>query len=269
MARAACLRQHRGHRRDRGDRCGEAHGHEAVFAQPLRGPSGLAIDAKNRKLFSVCGNRMMAISDPDAGKVVATPAIGAGSDGVRLRSGHGLCVQLERRRHDDDRAADRRQVGGRSRTSRPSAARARSRSTRRRTRCSCRRPTAGQAAGRRPRDVSAGHVQGSDRRQMKTARCCVGQRSCSRGRDRGWRAGRRQQPAPPPLRCQPERAGGPAGASRCRTRSNARRQNDAQFQAASPTRRSRARIACRRKRGAAAGVQLRPRSISATRRHGT
>lgn len=46
------------------------------------GPSGLAIDAKNRRLFSVCSNRVMTVSDPDAGKVVATPAIGAGSDGV-------------------------------------------------------------------------------------------------------------------------------------------------------------------------------------------
>jgi DNA-binding beta-propeller fold protein YncE len=45
-------------------------------------PSGLAMDTKNRRLFSVCGNRVMAVSDPDSGKVVATPAIGAGSDGA-------------------------------------------------------------------------------------------------------------------------------------------------------------------------------------------
>jgi DNA-binding beta-propeller fold protein YncE len=49
---------------------------------PCVEPSGLAFDAKNRRLFSVCSNRLMAVSDPDAGKVVATPAIGAGSDGV-------------------------------------------------------------------------------------------------------------------------------------------------------------------------------------------
>jgi hypothetical protein len=54
------------------------------------GPSGLAIDTKSRRLFSVCSNRVMAISDPDAGKVVATPAIGAGSDGVAFDSGTGL-----------------------------------------------------------------------------------------------------------------------------------------------------------------------------------
>src|SRR5207247_279156 len=49
---------------------------------PCDGPSGLAIDVKNRRLFSVCGNRMMAVSDPDAGKVLATPAIGPGTDGA-------------------------------------------------------------------------------------------------------------------------------------------------------------------------------------------
>ena len=49
---------------------------------PCDGPSGLAIDTKNRRLFSVCGNRLMAVSDPDSGKVLATPAIGQGSDGA-------------------------------------------------------------------------------------------------------------------------------------------------------------------------------------------
>jgi len=49
---------------------------------PCDGPSGLAIDTKSRRLFSVCSNRLMAVSDPDSGKVLATPAIGQGSDGV-------------------------------------------------------------------------------------------------------------------------------------------------------------------------------------------
>src|SRR5947208_6274464 len=53
------------------------------------GPSGLAIDTKARRLFSVCSNRVMAVSDPDAGKVVATPAIGAGSDGAAFDPGTG------------------------------------------------------------------------------------------------------------------------------------------------------------------------------------
>jgi len=56
---------------------------------PCDGPSGLAIDVKNRKLFSVCSNRLMAISDPDSGKVVAMPAIGAGSDGAAFDPGPG------------------------------------------------------------------------------------------------------------------------------------------------------------------------------------
>src|SRR5262249_56016443 len=53
---------------------------------PCDGPSGLAFDAKNRRLFSVCSNRVMAVSDPDTGKVDATPAIGAGSDGAAVHA---------------------------------------------------------------------------------------------------------------------------------------------------------------------------------------
>jgi len=56
------------------------------------GPSGLAIDTKARRLFSVCGNRVMAVSDPDKGVVVATPAIGAGSDGVVFDPGTGYAI---------------------------------------------------------------------------------------------------------------------------------------------------------------------------------
>jgi YVTN family beta-propeller protein len=56
---------------------------------PCMEPSGLAFDAKDRRLFSVCSNRVMAISDPDAGKVIASPAIGAGSDGVAFDAGVG------------------------------------------------------------------------------------------------------------------------------------------------------------------------------------
>ncbi|HXD75816.1 MAG TPA: YncE family protein, partial [Vicinamibacterales bacterium] len=56
------------------------------------GPSGLAMDTKARRLFSVCGNRVMAVSDPDKGVVVATPAIGAGSDGVIFDPGTGYAI---------------------------------------------------------------------------------------------------------------------------------------------------------------------------------
>ena len=60
--------------------------------KPCDAPSGLAIDVKKRRLFSVCGNRVMAVSDPDAGKVIATPAIGAGPDGVVFDSSTGYVM---------------------------------------------------------------------------------------------------------------------------------------------------------------------------------
>src|SRR5215469_3116288 len=51
---------------------------------PCEGPSGLAMDRKNRRLFSVCDNLMMAVMDADTGKVLATPAVGAGTDGSQF-----------------------------------------------------------------------------------------------------------------------------------------------------------------------------------------
>lgn len=47
---------------------------------PCEEPTGLAIDAKNRRLFSVCQNKIMVITDANSGKVIATAAIGEGSD---------------------------------------------------------------------------------------------------------------------------------------------------------------------------------------------
>lgn len=43
-------------------------------------PSGLAIDAKNRRLFSVCRNRKMIVMDADSGKIIASLPIGSGVD---------------------------------------------------------------------------------------------------------------------------------------------------------------------------------------------
>ncbi|MGO9260529.1 MAG: YncE family protein [Bryobacteraceae bacterium] len=57
---------------------------------PADGPSGLAIDAKNKKLFSVCGNKMMAVIDIPTMKVIATPAIGTGPDAAGFDPGMGL-----------------------------------------------------------------------------------------------------------------------------------------------------------------------------------
>jgi DNA-binding beta-propeller fold protein YncE len=56
---------------------------------PCEGPTGLAFDAKNRRLFSACSNRLMVVSDPDAGKVIAMLPIGAGSDGAAFDPGTG------------------------------------------------------------------------------------------------------------------------------------------------------------------------------------
>jgi DNA-binding beta-propeller fold protein YncE len=56
---------------------------------PGEGPSGLAIDMKNKRLFSVC-DKVMVVSDFVAGKVVATVPIGGGPDAVRYDPGTGL-----------------------------------------------------------------------------------------------------------------------------------------------------------------------------------
>ncbi len=50
-------------------------------------PTGLALDAKNRRLFAGCGNKKMAIVDAESGKVVATPDIGDGCDGTAFDPG--------------------------------------------------------------------------------------------------------------------------------------------------------------------------------------
>jgi DNA-binding beta-propeller fold protein YncE len=47
---------------------------------PCKEPSGLAMDRKNRRLFAVCANNIMAVVNADSGKVVATPAIGDDPD---------------------------------------------------------------------------------------------------------------------------------------------------------------------------------------------
>jgi DNA-binding beta-propeller fold protein YncE len=47
---------------------------------PCKSPSGLAMDVSNRRLFSVCDEKVMAVVNTDTGKVVATPAICDGPD---------------------------------------------------------------------------------------------------------------------------------------------------------------------------------------------
>ncbi len=47
---------------------------------PGEGPSGLSMDRKNRRLFSVCDNQKMVVMNADNGKVIAALSTGAGTD---------------------------------------------------------------------------------------------------------------------------------------------------------------------------------------------
>jgi DNA-binding beta-propeller fold protein YncE len=47
---------------------------------PCEEPSGMAMDAKSRRIFSGCDNKMMSVMDADSGKVVTTVPIGEGVD---------------------------------------------------------------------------------------------------------------------------------------------------------------------------------------------
>jgi YVTN family beta-propeller protein len=55
--------------------------HEWSLA-PCKSPSGLAIDKRHHRLFSVCDNRTMAVLDATDGHLVASVAIGDGPDAV-------------------------------------------------------------------------------------------------------------------------------------------------------------------------------------------
>ncbi len=47
---------------------------------PGKEPTGLAMDRAHRRLFVTCHNEKMVILDADSGKVIASPAIGKGTD---------------------------------------------------------------------------------------------------------------------------------------------------------------------------------------------
>jgi DNA-binding beta-propeller fold protein YncE len=47
---------------------------------PGKAPAGLAMDRKQRRLFSTCHNEKMIVLNADDGKVIATPTIGKGTD---------------------------------------------------------------------------------------------------------------------------------------------------------------------------------------------
>ena len=53
-------------------------------------PTGLALDPKNHRLFSVCDNERMAITDARSGAHIASVSIGKGPDGVAFDAERGL-----------------------------------------------------------------------------------------------------------------------------------------------------------------------------------
>ncbi len=70
---------------------------------PCKQPVSMAIDTAHHRLFSGCRSGVMAISDYQAGKVVATVPIGTGVDGagVRCALGQRVCLECGRHAHRD------------------------------------------------------------------------------------------------------------------------------------------------------------------------
>jgi DNA-binding beta-propeller fold protein YncE len=57
---------------------------------PCESPSGMAMDAAHRRLFSGCHNKIMAVVDADSGRVVASAPIGLGVDANQFDPGTGF-----------------------------------------------------------------------------------------------------------------------------------------------------------------------------------
>ena len=101
---------------------------------PCKQPVSMAIDVAHHRLFSGCRSGVMAISDYQAGKVVATLPIGSGCRRRRLRPCHGRRLRLERRRDaDGDPPGQPRRLSRRREPCRRRRGRATWGSTRRRT----------------------------------------------------------------------------------------------------------------------------------------
>jgi len=56
---------------------------------PCESPSGLAMDRVQRRLFSGCENKLMAVIDADSGKLIASLPIGEGVDATAFDPGTG------------------------------------------------------------------------------------------------------------------------------------------------------------------------------------
>ena len=54
---------------------------------PGEEPSGLALDNQTHRLFSVCGNKLMVITDAESGKIITSLPIGDRCDGVAFDPG--------------------------------------------------------------------------------------------------------------------------------------------------------------------------------------
>ncbi|MDQ6648457.1 MAG: YncE family protein [Pseudomonadota bacterium] len=71
----------------------DSHKNKVVHVWPLApcaSPSGLAIDTAHHRLFSVCDNRVMAVTDTDDGHQVATVPIGDGPDAVTFDAARSM-----------------------------------------------------------------------------------------------------------------------------------------------------------------------------------
>jgi YVTN family beta-propeller protein len=60
------------------------------WAAGCESPSGLALDIKGHRLFTVCDGKKMAVVDSNSGKVIATPAIGDGPDAASYSPGKNV-----------------------------------------------------------------------------------------------------------------------------------------------------------------------------------
>lgn len=61
-----------------------------ISLEPGDGPSGLAIDPKNKTLFATCGNNILAVADYNLRKLVSQPKIGNGPDAAAFDPKYGL-----------------------------------------------------------------------------------------------------------------------------------------------------------------------------------
>jgi DNA-binding beta-propeller fold protein YncE len=52
-----------------------------------KGPTPLALDSADRRLFSGCGNKIMLVTNADSGKMIASVPIGGGPDGIAYDPG--------------------------------------------------------------------------------------------------------------------------------------------------------------------------------------